>query len=174
MGYMSTQYMLTKHPGLDISLKAPEFHQVSELEQFFHKSMNESFSYFPREALEYYSLQWTPTQLTKRLENQSGLILCAWQNTQIVGLIAGSPIEGGVGTIIWLMVDPKYQNNKIGSQLLTKTKEYYKNVGAHKIKLTVHDEKAIKFYLREGFYQEALHKHHWWKMDFCSMCVYLD
>lgn len=175
MDYMNTPFTLIKNQDIDsITIHPPEFQHIEQLEHFFLTSMQDNFSYFPEEAHDFYSKPWLGEPLKMRLEQNKGLLLCAWMNGQIIGLVSGTLPEGGVGTIIWLMVDKNYQNQKIGAKLLCEAKHYYQNCAAHKIKLTVHDEKAMKFYLREGFQQEALHKKHWWKMDFYAMMYFLS
>ena len=88
--------------------------------------------------------------------------------------MSGTAPEGGVATIIWLMVDPEFQNNKIGSALLTHAKNYYQSLGAHKLKLTVQDKRAASFYEREGLHVECMHQNHWWNLDFWAMACFLD
>ncbi len=91
----------------------------------------------------------------------------------MAGLVSGTAPEGGVATIIWLTVDPEFQNNKIGSQLLTRAKQYYQELGAHKLKLTVQDKRAASFYEREGLIVECMHQNHWWNLDFWAMACFL-
>lgn len=109
-----------------------------------------------------------------RIRANNDLLLCAWVKNKLAGLVSGTAPEGGVGTIIWLMVDPEFQNNKIGSHLLHYAKEHYQHLGAHKLKLTVHDKRAASFYEREGLTVECLHQNHWWNLDFWEMVCFLS
>jgi ribosomal protein S18 acetylase RimI-like enzyme len=158
----------------DILYVTPDIADIAQLEKFFQRSLTENFSYFPLKAHEYYSRPWQPTALKQRIETQQGLLLTARIQNEIVGLVSGTPAEGGVGTIIWLMVAPHHQNKRIGAALLSEAKKYYRIHQAHKIKLTVHDEKAVNFYLREGFIREAEHHNHWWGMNFSAMAFFTE
>lgn len=164
MGSMSTPFMSTNSRAINTLLKCPEPHQHALLADFFAHALQENFNYFPKAAQDFYlAINW---------QTQRGLLTCAWQAEKIIGFVLGTLPEGGVGTIIWLIVDKQFQSKGIGKLLLDQAKTYYRNLGAHKIKLTVQSEKAIQFYLREGFEKEALHKKHWWQMDFWSMVFY--
>jgi ribosomal protein S18 acetylase RimI-like enzyme len=135
--------------------------------------LTDNFSYFPPAAHQSYSSSWTSEQIRVRISLNNDLLICAWENEQIAGMVSGTKSEGGVGTIIWLTISPSFQSRGIGSKLLDKAREFYRQEGAHKIKLTVHDSRALKFYQREGFIKESLHVKHWWKIDFHEVCCFL-
>ncbi len=158
---------------MTITYHSPKPNHAHLLEIFFQESLQLNFSYLPKEAHFHFQAPWKIDKLIPRLENPSGLLICAWENDQIIGLVYGTGPEGGVGTIIWLMVHPDYQNQHIGKELLSQAKSHYKNQNAHKIKLTVHDERAMKFYERENFIKEALHKKHWWELDFWALSYFI-
>lgn len=174
MDYMNTQSMHTKIPlNEKIIIRLPDIEDAQVLESFFFKSIKNNFTYFPHEARTHYSKSWYKETLLLRIETRKDLLYCAWLDDTIIGFVSGTIPEGGIGTIIWLTVDSSYQNKKIGSTLLTYAKEYYRNQNAHKIKLTVHDKRAMNFYLREDFIMEAFHQRHWWQLDFWEMVYFL-
>jgi GNAT superfamily N-acetyltransferase len=174
MAYMSTQSMsIAQHVNI-IDYRRPVDTDVGMLQAFFHKNMIDNFSYFPKEAHANYSKPWETESLTRRINEQKDLLLCAFDKEKIVGMVSGTAPEGGVATIIWLTVDPAWQNQKIGARLLERAKTHYRSIGAHKLKLTVHDKKAVAFYQREGMLIEALHPRHWWQLDFWQMVCFLD
>lgn len=174
MDYMSTQSMSTNIQEHEkITYRPPNVHQVDTLRTFFLHTLNENFSYFPNAAQLHYSKAWQSVELTRRIEAANDLLLCAWSNDSIAGLISGTAPEGGVGTIVWLTVEKNHQNRRIGAQLLSMAKEHYRQTGAHKIKLTVHDQKAVDFYIREKLVVEALHHNHWWNLNFWSMAYFI-
>jgi GNAT superfamily N-acetyltransferase len=116
--------------------------------------------------------QWT----VEKIESEIGkwlFLVAIDEKEEIVGLILGTPSEGGVGTIIWVLVDNDKQQKGIGGSLFNYAKEWYKNNGAHKIKLTVPDKKTVDFYLKQGMILEGEHLNHWWNHDFWSMGLIL-
>lgn len=127
----------------------------------------------PEEAKTSYKQQWTE----QRIEEQSGkwLFLAALDDhAEITGLILGTPIEGGVGTIVWVLVDSTKQQKGIGSKLLDFAKTWYSSKGAHKLKLTVPDRKTVEFYTKQGMILEGEHRNHWWGRDFWAMGIILN
>ena len=66
-------------------------------------------------------------------------------NHKHVGVIISSGLEGGVSTIIWLLVDPRHRGLGIGLELINFFIGLQKDLGAHKIKLTVASKEAMNF-----------------------------
>ena len=131
-------------------------------------SLIESTIKLPIEAKDSYKQQWS----TEKLITQIGkwlFLIATDENNNTIGVILGTPIEGGVGTIIWVLVDNTSQQKRVGSQLFEIAKEWYKNKGAHKIKLTVPDRETVEFYTKQGMVLEGEHLNHWWNADFWSM-----
>lgn len=144
---------------------------AEHLIHFFNKNLVTSFPYFSNKARASYSEVFHPENIKQKIASNREIIYIAKTNTETKGLIFGSPPEGGIGTIIWLMVDAQHQGQGIGLCLLKKSIEIYQSLGTHKIKLTVHDKRALKFYLREGFVIEGHHLNHWWNLDFHSLAL---
>ena len=97
------------------------------------------------------------------------VVLTGWFETELAGVLLGSSPEGGVATIIWLMVDRRYQRRGFGSTLFKYACRLYREMGCHKIKLTVSQKNTIRFYEIQGMQVEGFHKNHWWKMDMWSL-----
>lgn len=74
----------------------------------------------------------------------------AKENNNIVGIITGHSYYKEIH-ISDLIVLEQYRNKKIGSKLIEKVEEYYKNKGFENINLTTYDFQAPKFYQRCGF-----------------------
>ncbi len=121
----------------------------------------------PSEAINYFSDQWTEERILINIDNW--LFLIAKENDKINGVLLGTPLEGGVGTIIWLLVDKQNQNKGIGGLLFKEACSQYKKKGAHKVKLTVPDFEIVSFYIKQGMLLEGTHKNHWWGADFWAM-----
>lgn len=125
----------------------------------------------PSDAIQYYVNQWTAERLRGLAD--SWVFLTAKQQSKIHGVVLGTPVEGGVATIIWVLVDQQLQNKGIGSLLFREACRVYEKKGAHKVKLTVPDEQTVNFYLKQGMILEGVHKNHWWKSDFWAMGIQL-
>ena len=74
----------------------------------------------------------------------------AKENDNIVGIITGHSYYKEIH-ISDLIVLEQYRNKKIGSKLIEKVEEYYKNKGFENINLTTYDFQAPKFYQKCGF-----------------------
>ena len=67
-------------------------------------------------------------------------------DSSIAGISMGSPSEGGVATILWLIVQESLSNKGIGKSLFNSSCKLYKEQNVHKIKLTVFDHSLAKYY----------------------------
>jgi hypothetical protein len=122
----------------------------------------------PQNAIDFYINQWSIDRINSQIKNW--LFLCAYSSDgRMCGIVLGTPVEGGVGTIIWVLVNKKFQKQQIGTNLFNESMIRYRNKGAHKIKLTVPDKDTVDFYLKQRMDLEGYHKNHWWGKDFYSM-----
>lgn len=144
--------------------------QIANIETFLsrYQDLIDTTIIMPTEAKEYYKHQWSKDRI---IDQQSNWIFLEAidEGGYIQGIVIGSPVEGGVGTIIWVLVDNDSQHRGIGSKLFKEAKKCFINKGAHKIKLTVPEEKTVEFYRKQGMILEGLHRNHWWNQDFWSM-----
>lgn len=88
-------------------------------------------------------------ELDKAINNSLNVIT-AWDNEKLVGLIR---VVGDNYTIIYIqdiLVNPNYQNKKIGTSLMSKTLAKYKNV-RQKTLLTEDAPDVRHFYEKFGF-----------------------
>lgn len=132
-----------------------------------------SFPTFPREAVTDYLKPWTPDAVISRLERDDGVLIAAFAADEAIGLVSGTGPEGGVGTIIWLLVDTPWRGHKAGRALYRAAFDAYRALGAHKMKLTAPSEEAKRFYEGCGMRVEGVHPKHWYGMDFISLGVTL-
>ena len=91
-----------------------------------------------------------PERLKKALDNCE-TVFTAWDKEQLVGLV--NAIDDGELTayVHYLCVNPDYQGQGIGSLLLDKIKEKYKDYLY--IILIAENEGLIRFYCQNGFQQ---------------------
>jgi len=130
-----------------------------------------SFPSFPQEAVKNYLKPWTPDIVMSRLEHDHDVLIAAIIGDEIVGLVSGTAPEGGVGTIIWLLVDARWRGHKVGRALYEAACHAYRELGAHKMKLTAPSEEAKRFYESCGMRVEGYHPKHWFKIAFFSLGV---
>ncbi len=103
----------------------------------------------------------------------SGLFLGCRTGVAITGVVLCSRPEGGVATIIWLIVGEAHQGAGQGVLLLQAACDWARRQGCHKIKLTASSPDAIRFYERNGMDVEGYHPSHWWSIDFWSLGMQL-
>ena len=102
-------------------------------------------------------------------ENNEGKCYLAIEDNKAVGLIMGTipPYDDNDyldykcpkrGEITELVVSSKIRSNGVGQQLMNKMEEYFKSVGCEYIIIDVfaYNEKAIKFYDKQGYHTRML------------------
>lgn len=153
----------------DFKIELATIEDAEDLRRFFHSNLLASFSFFPVEAQNFYLEPWGSERLKKRISEKREMFYLAHRDRSLVGIVAGTPAEGGVATIIWLLTSPDAQGKGIGTKLFEKACHHYRESGCHKIKLTAPSETAKDFYLYLGMKQEGFHPNHWWNCDFYSL-----
>ena len=99
----------------------------------------------------YSAVEWSsaskPNELRNALTNSHAL-LTAWDGARLVGL--GNAISDGHLVVYYphLLVDPEYQGNGIGSELMRRLKAIYDGFHQH---VLIADGRAIDFYEKCGF-----------------------
>lgn len=101
------------------------------------------------------------------------LLLLTLQEHDLALIHARAP-EYGVGNILWLLVDKSCQRNKFGTFLLDQCIKFYRELGAHKIRVTSPIISNKEFYLKSGFEEEGVLKNHWHKISFYNYGLFLD
>jgi ribosomal protein S18 acetylase RimI-like enzyme len=124
---------------------------------------------FPTCALESYHKIFTKEEFQGLVVNDKIPTFFVQKNDKIIGVLIGTKEEGGVGTVIWLIVEPHHHGNGIGRALFNAACSHYRDNGCHKIKLTAPNLEAVNFYKKMGMTIEGIHPNHWWAMQFWSM-----
>lgn len=122
----------------------------------------------PAHALEHYCQQFSEKDVFD-LSDKWLFLVAVNREGRFEGLILGSPQEGGVATIVWLLVDKTSQGTGLGKNLFEHACKHYLERGAHKIKLTTSEKQTTHFYEKLGMRQEGYHQNHWWRCDFWAM-----
>ncbi|MBN8828229.1 MAG: GNAT family N-acetyltransferase [Sphingobacteriia bacterium] len=133
--------------------------------------IKENFRYiFTSELVNNYIETFNLSKLSQIIQNQ-GLLAIYEENNYVNGLILCTPQEGGVGTIIWLVVNNNCRHKGIGKNLFTMAEDHYKAIKCHKIKLTAPSEEVVNFYKKIGMQVEGFHPNHWYNKDFWSLGI---
>lgn len=89
-----------------------------------------------------------PEQVKRGME-QSSQVISAWDGDKLIGLVRGLDDGETVAFLHYLLVDPAYQGQHIGQELMERILEKYKHM-LH-VKIMPSDPKTIPFYERFGF-----------------------
>ena len=93
-----------------------------------------------------------PNRLVTAMRNSS-VVISAWDNRALVGLIRALDDGACVAFLHYLLVRPEYQKYHIGTELMNRVLEKYKDLLY--IKLMPSDPETIPFYSRFGFQQRG-------------------
>lgn len=89
-----------------------------------------------------------PDRIVRGLKSSS-VVISAWDCEKLVGLIRGLDDGETVGFIHYLLVNPKYQGQHIGDELMNRLLDKYKNLLY--IKIMPSNPDTIGFYKKFGF-----------------------
>lgn len=98
------------------------------------------------------SLNWESGQYPERIVQglqRSSLVISAWDGDRLAGLIRGLDDGATAGFIHYLLVDPEYQGQHIGGELMRRLMEKYQDLLY--VKVMPSDPKTIPFYEKFGF-----------------------
>lgn len=118
--------------------------EYSEIKEFNEDELEELFLSVGWESGKY------PDKLKNAMKNSSDVI-SAWAEGKLVGLIRGISDGETVAFIHYFLVNPKYQGNHIGAELLERLLEKYD--GVLHIKVMPSSPDTIGFYEKFGFRQ---------------------
>lgn len=162
-------------PDDEIAVRAIAAHEAALFARLFARLLDETLVVFPAQALEQTLSKMNTDHLQAISQDHTWAMLGAFAgHGEPLGLCFGAPAEAGVGTVIWLLVDPGYQRRGIGRNLLAAASAHYEARGCHKIKLTAPTAAARDYYVHIGMQLEGFHPRHWWGVDFWSLGLNLS
>ncbi len=148
---------------------------VSEAASFFQKRLADTFSRtFPSEAVNKYSDDFMLENLAQHIKADDRVNIAALIQNDIVGIMFGSHINGGVASVIWIAVHPDIKGRGIGRILMEETFRKYNALGAHKLVLYTETEDAKIFYEKIGMTVEGIHPKHWWGIKHYCLAMELQ
>lgn len=116
----------------------------SETKEFTEEQLKELFL----------SVEWKSGDYPDRLARgmrQSSHVISAWDNKRLIGLVRALDDGETVAFIHYLLVNPQYQDEHIGTELMNRLMKKFKN---HLyIKIIPSDPNTIPFYEKFGFQQ---------------------
>lgn len=89
-----------------------------------------------------------PKEIVKGLANSS-VVISAWDGDRLVGLVRGLDDGATVGFLHYLLVNPKYQGQHIGEELMRRILEEYQDLLY--VKIMPSDLGTVGFYRKFGF-----------------------
>ena len=147
---------------------------IQETRSLFYSILDNTFTLtFPEEAIRKYKSSWQIETFETSVNNEKTVMLIAKKNNKIVGLLVGSPLNGGVASIAWVAVSSEARGMGVGQMLCDRAESAYRMIGAHKIVLYTETESAKRFYERIGYSLEGTHPNHWWGVDHYCMAKIL-
>lgn len=123
-----------------------------------------------KQAIQQYIQNWSIKTLNELVNHEKTHLSCVKnERDKVLGALVGSLSDGGVATIIWLMVEPDHQRSGLGSNLMRSACVHYKQIGCHKLRLFASSSEAKRFYMNFGMEVEGFHPNHWWGDDYYSL-----
>jgi ribosomal protein S18 acetylase RimI-like enzyme len=111
---------------------------------------------FPMEDLQrlFLSVGWEsgnyPDKLVRAMRNSTHVV-SAWDGNRLIGLVRALDDSETVAFLHYFLVDPAYQGQHIGDELMKRVMAFFEN---HLyVKIMPSDPKTIAFYERYGFQQ---------------------
>ncbi len=100
------------------------------------------------------SVKWEsgnyPEKLVRAMRN-STQVISAWDGSKLIGLVRALDDGETVAFLHYLLVDPAYQGQHIGDELMNQIMQCFENLLY--VKVMPSDPKTIAFYKRYGFQQ---------------------
>lgn len=140
--------------------------RANEYTALLHKLI-QNYESFPLEGRKKFIQDWNLQAVKKKIN--SHLLLFCDINDRMNGLLLGTYPEGGVSTILWLLVEEEFRAKGMGKLLIDSSIQFYKRKNSHKIKLSICEKYLLKFYEKLGFRLEGRHSRHWWETTFYSL-----
>ncbi|MCO7226133.1 GNAT family N-acetyltransferase [Pleionea sp. CnH1-48] len=144
-------------------------HHIKDVHKLLVEMIQQDLGALNETARKDYIQSWDQDKLTHWVHQKQQVSLVYHEQGQVLGALLGTPHESGVATVIWLVVDKSARGRSIGKQLMLRAAEEYRELGAHKIKLTVPDKNSKRFYEHIGLEEEAYLRKHWYQVDFWQM-----
>ncbi len=148
--------------------------QLSQLETFynlFQKVLTSEFPEYSENLLNIWMTKdryWSKNKYKKAVQENSKILLGAFQGEEIIGLLHADKPYGGVSFCVWLMVDPNFQGKGIGTQLIKEWEVQVLENKGHMQMLTA-DKRNIEYYKSLGFKQTQYLEKGWFGQNEYTM-----
>jgi len=146
---------------MEIKIRKAKPEDVSEIQKLYYKLLKYEDANFSRII----DPKWIKTEagkrsILKRLKDPKQLVIVAVKGNKLVGFLKGEYFKATAykrikrdSEITSIYVDEKYQNNRIGPKLIDEFERWARVKKCDQIKLEPYynNDRAIKFYKREGY-----------------------
>lgn len=144
-------------------IKAGVF-DLFKLPVLFRKAVNEDYGFYNQSAKQVILARNSLFRLLIAKIKKDRLVLVAYKDDSLAGILLGVNTVDAVFAINWLYVVPKYRKTGIATRLIKRAEKESLQNGCHKISVTT--EIARDFYKKIGYAEEGVLKKHWWEKDF--------
>ena len=105
----------------------------------------------------------------KKLSLKNHIFLLSKINNQSAGiLVCNNDNKTGIATIIWVIVDKKFQKQSLGKDLIKRLIQNLNKHKIHKLRVFSYKKELNSFYIKMNFINEGFYKNHWFKNNFWS------
>lgn len=135
----------------NLIIKNLENEKLDEFFELFKSLLETQFTEYSKRTRKFlYANSRTINKEELQRKMKKDIVLAAFSNKQIIGILIADLPFGGVSFCHWLAVDPKFQRKGVGKILLKTWEEQTKTLGAHNLRLESR-ESNIPFYEKIGF-----------------------
>lgn len=156
-----------KNMKLKVEIKRLKENNLDEFFDLFSRLVKTQFKEYSEKSREYMvtsNRAYSKEKYLDLIKDPFTLLLGAYANNKLVGLLHANIMDGGVSLCIWIMVDPDFQKKGIGQKLLKHWENISLTYGAHSLFLYA-SKHNISFYEKMRFELSGLHKKAWYGTD---------
>lgn len=150
----------------EIKIKPLTIASWGKFYSFFAGSLKKDYPAFPKKGIDNlldYSL--SKKILKKRFQQGKKKIFLARLKNKLIGYLMASIEPGGVSSLNWIAVLPKWRRQGIGKKLMAVWGEETVASGIHKLNISVTNRENIRFYQHLGFRLEGVRRADYWGKD---------
>jgi GNAT superfamily N-acetyltransferase len=140
----------------------------NELNAFYNLFSSLLFDQFPefsKKRINFFlKKHWNKMYYKKSLNKKNRLLIGAWSDAKLVGLMDSEKPSLGVSMCTWLMVEPEYQKKGVGKRLIETWIKESKELDAHSVYLYA-NKRNINYYKKLEFNHLGLWENSWFGDD---------
>lgn len=136
-----------------MSIRRAEVADKPAIRDVARRSLQASYSLGPQAITSAIEEWYGEERLDETLEDDDHVLLVAVEDGQVVGFSESTLAGDGIGTLLWLHVDPAYRGRGIASELFDGTTSELESIGADRIhgRVLADNADGNAFYRSKGF-----------------------